>query len=89
MDNKIFKDSMLALTNQSNLSLTGVEKVIEVSEKQLVLEVAGTMLMIDGNNMSVQKLDVENGLLEIKGFINALKYQNKKEKINIIKRIFK
>lgn len=89
MDNKIFKDSMLALTNQSNLSLTGVEKVIEASEKQLVLEVAGTMLMIDGNNMSVQKLDVENGLLEIKGFINALKYQNKKEKINIIKRIFK
>ena len=89
MENKTFKDSLLALTNQSSLSLTGVEKVIEVSEKQLVLEVAGTMLMIDGNNMSVQKLDVENGLLEIKGYVNALKYQNKKEKINFIKRIFK
>lgn len=89
MENKTFKDSLLALTNQSNLSLTGVEKVIEASEKQLVLEVAGTMLMIDGNNMSVQKLDVENGLLEIKGYVNALKYQNKKEKINFIKRIFK
>lgn len=89
MENKIFKDSLLALTNQSSLSLTGVEKVIEASEKQLILEVAGTMLIVDGNNMSVQKLDIENGLLEIKGYVNALKYQNKKEKINFIKRIFK
>lgn len=89
MDNKIFKDSLLALTNRSTLSLTGVEKVIEVSEKQLSLEVGGSFVTIDGSSMTVQKLDVDNGIIEVKGTVDCIKYHAKKDKGNFFKRIFK
>lgn len=85
----VSNSSLLALTNRSTLSLSGVDKVIEVSEKLLSLEVCGSGLTIEGENMNVQKLDVENKILEVKGKINAIKYHSKKEKVNFIKRIFK
>lgn len=89
METKTLSNSLLALTNRSILSLSGVEKVIAVSEKQLSLEVCGSGLIIEGNNMNVQKLDVDNGIIEIKGKIDCIKYQGKKEKTSLLKRIFK
>lgn len=82
-------DNKLILINRKNLSLTGIEKVVGISDSELLVEVDGVALSIQGSDMEVKKLDVESGVLEIEGLINSMKYFDKKQKVNFIKRIFK
>lgn len=83
MENKV------CLINRKFLSLTGIQKVIGINESSLLVEVEGCSLAVSGQNMEVKKLDVESGNLEIEGKIISFKYLDKKEKMGILKRIFK
>ena len=82
-------DNKLTLTNRKNLCLTGIEKVVGISDSELLVEVDGVALSVQGSNMEVKKLDVESGSLEVDGMINNIKYFDKKQKLSFIKRIFK
>ncbi len=82
-------DNKLTLTNRKNLCLTGIEKVVGISDSELLVEVDGVALSVQGSNMEVKKLDVESGILEVDGMINNIKYFDKKQKLSFIKRIFK
>ncbi len=82
-------DNKLTLTNRKNLCLTGIEKVVGISDSELLVEVDGVALSVQGSNMEVKKLDVESGILEVDGMINNVKYFDKKQKLSFIKRIFK
>ena len=82
-------DNKLTLVNRKILNLTGIEKVVGISDSELLVEVDGVALSVQGSNMEVKKLDVESGILEIVGLINNIKYFDKKQKLNFIKRIFK
>lgn len=89
-ESKTFNESNLLLENRKYLKLTGVEKIFETNENKLILKVAGSNLLILGNNLSVEKLDVNSGLLEINGEINELKYSAQPQnKTSFIKKIFK
>jgi sporulation protein YabP len=82
-----FSESVLNLTNRSKLTLSGVEKVIAISETKVFLIVGGSQLKISGNNLQVEKLDVENGLLRLDGFVDEIKFDQKK--VPFLKRFFK
>lgn len=82
-------DNKLTLVNRKILNLTGIEKVVGISDSELLVEVDGVALSVQGSNMEVKKLDVESGILEIEGLINNIKYFDKKQKLNFITRIFK
>lgn len=84
---KRFSESQLTLTNQTKLSLTGVEKVFLASETKVSLLVGGNTLKISGQNLQVEKLDVENGILRLEGLVEELKFNSKKTPI--LKRLFK
>ena len=84
---KKFNDSVVTLHNRTILSITGVEKVISVTENQVQLIVLSSPLTIGGSNLQVQKLDVDNGNLILNGTINNIKYNEKKE--NFLKKVFK
>lgn len=87
MAEKKFNESIVNLSNQKILTVTGVESVHTMNPNQVLLTALGKPLMITGENMEIEKLDVDNGILKIKGLIEGLKYNQKKE--NILKRIFK
>jgi hypothetical protein len=61
------KENKIILTNRQNLSISGVEKVISISETILTLEAYGSGLVVNGSNLLVTKLDVETGYLEVTG----------------------
>ena len=89
-DEKTFVDSTLTLENRKYLKLTGVEKIFETNETKLLLKVAGCNLFVLGSALSVEKLDVNSGVLEISGVISELKYSEQTfNKTNFIKKIFK
>ena len=82
-------ESKISLINRKNLSLFGISKVYMVNEDSAQLQVENSILTILGKNMEIKKLDIENGVLEIEGLINFIKYTDKKEKTSFIRKIFK
>ena len=64
----------LTLENRKSLSLTGVKEVTSFDEKQLALQTEGGPLIIDGNDLHVTTLLLEEGRVAISGQINALTY---------------
>ncbi len=87
---KLFSNSTIVIENRGILKITGVEKIFETNENKIVLKVCGSTLNILGLNLSVEKLDVNSGNLELIGKIDEIKYSDKNlNKTNLIKRIFK
>lgn len=82
-------ESKISLINRKNLSLFGISKVYMVNEDSAQLQVENSILTILGKNMEVKKLDIENGVIEIEGLINVIKYTDKKEKTSFVRKIFK
>ena len=86
---KVFDSSELKLVNRQNLTLTGIEKVYETNTNKLQVKVAGTNLLVIGENLSVTRLDVSSGIVEVNGIINEMKFFSNNNKGNFFKRIFK
>ena len=86
---KVFENSELKLVNRQNLTLTGVEKVYETNTNKLQVRIAGTNLLVNGENLSVTRLDVSSGIVEVQGLINEMKFFSNTNKGNFLKRIFK
>ena len=83
------KKQSILLEDQSYLKICGIESVINLTETDVGVMIAGEVLVIKGTNLQAEKLSVETGELVLTGQINSLKYETKKEKQSFIKRIFK
>ena len=83
------KNFNLILENKNYLKLSGVEGVINLTETDASVIVCGQVLEIKGLNLKAEKLSVETGDLCISGIINSLKFEEKREKKGLLKRIFK
>lgn len=77
----------LLLENRKKLNLTGVESVQSFNEREVFLKLTDGVLNITGINLSVEKLNVEDGNLTVLGEISGIKYNVKKT--NLLGRIFK
>lgn len=77
--------SNLSLINRQALSITGITNVSSYSETTVVASLPDTRVTIKGTKMSIQKLDIDNGILEIDGTIDSIVYG----KSNIMRKLFK
>lgn len=76
----------LSLINRKNLKLEGIVEILSTSETILMLKLKDTTLCISGENISIQKIDVNTGILEAEGKFTSIKYGKSG---NFFKRIFK
>lgn len=83
------KKQYLSLENKSILKISGIENVINLTDTQICVTISGEILEVKGYNLQAEKLSVECGELIVNGNITSLKYQEKKDKLPIFKRIFK
>lgn len=79
----------ILIENQNQTTITGATKILSSTNTQAVVELANNTLVLNGNNIEITKLDLENNLVVFNGEINSLKYNKKSQKIGIIKRILK
>ncbi|ATD53878.1 sporulation protein YabP [Clostridium chauvoei] len=82
----------ITLENRKKLTLTGVEEVISFDDEKILLNTTLGSLTIRGEELKMNKLDVQNGDVIIIGHISSMIYSGKevkKEKENIIKRLFR
>ena len=81
--------SNLILNNRSELSLTGIKKVRSTEPSLIIAILDNGSIIINGNNLSVQQLDIKEGTLVINGNIDNIKYTNKVSKSFSFRNIFK
>lgn len=85
----IDKKQCVILEDRKYLKVTNVEGVISLTETEANIIVNGSILNVKGNSLKAETLSVETGDLVLTGIINCLKYEEKKQKQGIFKRIFK
>ncbi len=86
--NNNFAESRLTLINRNNLAITGVEKVLGANETCVHLIVSSDKMCIEGANLHVSKLDVEQGIIVLEGVVNSIKYSMGKKQ-NLFRKMFK
>ena len=62
------------------------------NDETVVLMTTKGRLTIKGENLSISKLNVDEGKLMVKGIINSLvfsEYEGRKEKVSLVKKLFK
>lgn len=77
--------SRVVLENRTRLTVTGVTKVDSSNETSIVLHIKETKMCISGSDMHITRLSIEEGIVEIEGTINTIKYASG----TMLKRIFK
>lgn len=81
------KEHKVILENRKKLTITGISKVENVNLNQISALIDNAIIIISGNNLHIDKLDVSSGHIEISGEINAIKYSDKKP--NLFRRMFR
>ena len=66
------KEHSISLVNRSKMSLSGVNDVSEFSDSQVMLKTS-----IKGKNLSINQLNTDTGMLDVKGEIHSIQYVNK------------
>lgn len=87
-EKKTYNESKVTMLNRTNLAITGVERVVSSTNTLVNLKVAGSSMCVEGSNLYVAKLDVDQGVIVLEGQVNAIRYGQSK-KAPIFKRIFK
>ncbi len=82
----------LIMDRRDHISLTGVNDVMSFDEMTVVLKTEGGEVTINGQNLHVARLMLEEGQLVIDGNIDAIEYQDakpQKKSARVMKRIFR
>lgn len=79
----------ICIEDRKKISLLGATKVISSTSTQAVVEVQDCSVVITGTNIEVTKLDLDNKQVNFTGNFSAIKYVQKAEKTNLLKRLFK
>lgn len=91
ISNKI-KKSGLILEERKIMTLTGVLEVVSFDDEKIILSTILGRLVIKGQGLKMDKLDIENSDVIIRGYINSFVYSGKvkkKEKRSFLKKFLK
>jgi sporulation protein YabP len=79
----------LQMERNSRLCVGGVQGVKSYNEKEITLILSEYILVISGEGLNIDKLDVDEGNIVAEGVILSLKYVKTLEKGGFLKRLTK
>ena len=85
MDNNKSKSSSISVVFGKGFTVNGVTGVISGTDRELVLRTEGGTLKLRGENFDVNKVDLETGVVEVKGSLLSLV----RVKSSLAKRLFR
>lgn len=80
---------LLSVENRQRLNATGVLDVDHFDEHTVVILTNLGVLTVEGENLHINRLNVENGDIAIEGEIDRLGYADLKEKGSVFKGLFR
>lgn len=92
MNNEL-KEQILTLNNRKRLEITGVKKLESLNKTEFFVDTILGLLLVKGEDLEMQHLDIEKGILWIIGRVSSLSYldedTNKKKDEGFFKKLFK
>ena len=82
------KTHALSMENRETLSLTGVDDVNGFDESGVVLSTSLGALTVRGEDLHIDRIDLELGELELRGRIRALSYEEPSPTGSLWSRLF-
>jgi len=71
------RNHSIILENRERLSVSGVEHVNNFNSEMIVLETVAGVLTIKGEDLDVNKLNVEDGNVSVSGTVYSLNYSDR------------
>ena len=91
--NKLESNHDIFITARKKLQITGINKIVSLNNEEFLIDTKMGLLLIEGNNLVMQQLDIDKGQIWIEGTINSLGYiendKKKKEKTTFLGKLFK
>ena len=79
---------LVTMEDRKKLSLSGVVDVSGFDEELVVLSTSLGMLTIRGEQMHIERIDLDTGLLELHGRIRELSYEEQTQPGSLWSRLF-
>lgn len=82
-------DHNIIIEGRNKISITGVTSTTDFDETNISVVTSKGILIIKGDGLHVEKLDLQNHELEVTGLIYNLEYIDQKPSGNLLQRIFR
>lgn len=80
----------ITLKNRANLNISGIEHIYSFNDKKIELRTSLGEMVIEGENLDMGKLSLDESVISVKGTINSIVYsKERKPQESFIKRLFK
>ncbi len=80
----------ISLKGRNNLVISGVEHIYSFNDKRVEIKTSAGEMVIEGEELDMGKLNLEENVISIAGTINSIVYAKpKKPQENIFKKVFK
>ena len=80
----------ITLKDRSKLVISGVEHIYSFNDKKVEIRTCAGEMSIEGENLDMDKLSLDENVISIEGTINSIVYsKERKPQESFIKRIFK
>lgn len=93
LNQRASKRHNITMNNREDISMTGIVDVLSFDEELVICQSDIGILVLKGMNLHVNKLDLDNGILELTGFVIGLQYEEdhilSKNRPSIFSKIFK
>lgn len=75
-DGRLLSKHTIIMENRSSVKMTGVLDVVSFDMETIISETEMGIIILKGNNLHVNRLNLQNGELDIDGEISSLIYED-------------
>ena len=90
---EIKQNHQIKLDNRNKLSVTGINKIDSLNSNEFLIQTNMGLLLIKGENLLMQQLDIDKGNIWIEGTVSGIEYiedvKEKKTKSSFMGKLFK
>ncbi|MCC0671735.1 sporulation protein YabP [Clostridioides sp. ES-S-0145-01] len=80
----------ITLKDRSKLVISGVEHIYSFNDKRVELKTSVGEMVIEGENLDMSKLSIDENIISIDGTINSMAYAKpKKPQESFLKKVFR
>ena len=74
------KPHNISLVNREKIDVSGVSDIVSFDENEIILNTSLGELSIDGDNLKITKLSIDDGIVEMTGRVIGLFYAGEAKK---------
>ena len=79
----------VSIENREKITLTGISRVESFDESEVTARLDSALVSVYGQGLHITRLDLDNGVLTVDGFISGVEYSDTDRKGGILSRLFR